>query len=89
VLWRSSGEDLHHVWTLGGNENDIIQIEALPRYPARSFGFIGYWWLKSEQLPATGAGIDLTLAAAKAAGIDGKGLGELALPRNPESLMKR
>ncbi|WP_291714357.1 hypothetical protein [Bradyrhizobium sp.] len=66
VFWRGSpdsglghvgfyrGEDGGHVWTLGGNENDMVQIEALPKQSS-SFGLIGYWWPKSEPLPTTGA----------------------------------
>lgn len=65
VFWRDSkdsglghvgfyrGEDDAHVWTLGGNENDMVQIEALPKSSA-SFGLIGYWWPKSVPLPAIG-----------------------------------
>jgi uncharacterized protein (TIGR02594 family) len=37
------GEDDSHVWTLGGNENDMVQIEALPK-SSPTFGLIGYWW---------------------------------------------
>jgi uncharacterized protein (TIGR02594 family) len=47
------GEDPNHVWTLGGNENDMVQIEALAKSSA-TFGLIGYWWPKSVPLP-TGA----------------------------------
>lgn len=65
VYWRISqgsgqghvgfywGEDAGHVWTLGGNENDMVQIEALPKSSA-SFGLIGYWWPKSVPLPKSG-----------------------------------
>ncbi len=65
VYWRISqssgqghvgfyrGEDASRVWTLGGNENDMVQIEALPKTSA-SFGLIGYWWPKSVALPAIG-----------------------------------
>jgi uncharacterized protein (TIGR02594 family) len=63
VFWRISkasgqghvgfyrGEDSTRVWTLGGNENDMVQIEALPKDGA-TFGLIGYWWPKSGPLPA-------------------------------------
>jgi uncharacterized protein (TIGR02594 family) len=47
------GEDATHVWVLGGNENDMVQIEALPKSSA-TFGLIGYWWPKSVPLPVTG-----------------------------------
>lgn len=65
VFWRGSpdsglghvgfyrGEDATRIWTLGGNENDMVQIEALPK-SAVSFGLIGYWWPKSVPLPAIG-----------------------------------
>jgi uncharacterized protein (TIGR02594 family) len=65
VYWRISkasgqghvgfywGEDATHVWTLGGNENDMVQIEALPKDSA-SFGLIGYWWPKGVALPKSG-----------------------------------
>jgi uncharacterized protein (TIGR02594 family) len=48
------GEDASSVWTLGGNENDMVQIEALPK-SSSSFGLIGYWWPKAVPLPVTGA----------------------------------
>jgi uncharacterized protein (TIGR02594 family) len=63
VYWRGSqasglghvgfyrGEDANSVWTLGGNENDMVQIEALPK-SSSSFGLIGYWWPKAAPLPA-------------------------------------
>jgi uncharacterized protein (TIGR02594 family) len=63
VFWRGSkdsglghvgfyrGEDANHVWTLGGNENDMVQIEALAK-DSPTFGLIGYWWPKSVPLPA-------------------------------------
>jgi uncharacterized protein (TIGR02594 family) len=66
VFWRGAadsglghvgfyrGEDADRVWTLGGNENDMVQIEALPK-SSGSFGLIGYWWPKGVPLPATGA----------------------------------
>lgn len=66
VFWRGAqdsglghvgfyrGEDSGHVWTLGGNENDMVQIEALPKSSA-SFGLIGYWWPKAVPLPTGGA----------------------------------
>ncbi len=65
VFWRISqssgqghvgfyrGEDASRVWTLGGNESDMVQIEALPKESA-SCGLIGYWWPKSVPLPAIG-----------------------------------
>ena len=66
VFWRGApnsglghvgfyrGEDAGNVWTLGGNENDMVQIEALPK-SSSSFGLVGYWWPKAVPLPATGA----------------------------------
>lgn len=65
VFWRISpssgqghvgfyrGEDANSVWTLGGNENDMVQIEALPK-SSPTFGLIGYWWPKSVPLPVSG-----------------------------------
>lgn len=65
VFWRISissgqghvgfyrGEDANRVWTLGGNENDMVQIEALPKDSA-TFGLIGYFWPKSVPLPTGG-----------------------------------
>jgi uncharacterized protein (TIGR02594 family) len=65
VFWRISkasgqghvgfyrGEDSTRVWTLGGNENDMVQIEALPKDSA-TFGLIGYWWPKGVPLPTSG-----------------------------------
>lgn len=47
------GEDADHVWTLGGNENDMVQIEALPK-SSPTFGLIGYWWPKSVPMPVIG-----------------------------------
>ena len=66
VYWRGSqssglghvgfyrGEDATRVWTLGGNENDMVEIAALAKDSA-SFGLIGYWWPKSVPLPQIGA----------------------------------
>lgn len=65
VFWRISqssgqghvgfyrGEDASSVWTLGGNENDMVQIEALPK-SSSTFGLIGYWWPKGVPLPTGG-----------------------------------
>src|SRR5258707_530112 len=65
VFWRGSptsglghvgfywGEDATKVWVLGGNENDMVQVEALPKSSA-TFGLIGYWWPKSVPLPTIG-----------------------------------
>lgn len=65
VFWRGTqssglghvgfyrGEDTTSIWTLGGNENDMVQIEPLPK-TSNSFGIIGYWWPKSVALPTTG-----------------------------------
>jgi hypothetical protein len=46
-------EDANSVWTLGGNESDMVQLEALLKSSA-SFGLIGYWWPKSVPLPTGG-----------------------------------
>jgi uncharacterized protein (TIGR02594 family) len=53
------GEDATRVWTLGGNESDMVQIEAMPK-SSESFGLVGYWWPKSEPLPQIGV---VTVAA--------------------------
>jgi uncharacterized protein (TIGR02594 family) len=47
------GEDANHVWTLGGNENDMVQIEALPK-SSGDFALVGYWWPKSLPQPKIG-----------------------------------
>lgn len=64
VFWRGTptsglghvafyrGEDTNRIWALGGNENDMVQIEALQK-SAGTFGLIGYWWPKSVPLPPT------------------------------------
>lgn len=66
VYWRGSqvsglghvgfyrGEDATRVWTLGGNENDMVEIAALPKNSS-SFGLIGYYWPASLPLPQIGA----------------------------------
>lgn len=55
VFWRGSksgdsghvgfwvGEDATRVQTLGGNENDSVMIEAIPK-AGSSMGLLGYWW---------------------------------------------
>lgn len=65
VFWRGSpnsglghvgfyrGEDANNVWILGGNEDDMVQIEALAK-SSSSFGLIGYWWPKTAPLPTSG-----------------------------------
>jgi uncharacterized protein (TIGR02594 family) len=65
VFWRGSqgsglghvgfyrGEDAAHVWVLGGNESDMVQIEPLPKASA-AFGLEGYWWPKSVPVPSGG-----------------------------------
>jgi uncharacterized protein (TIGR02594 family) len=65
VFWRGAKDSgLGHVGfyvsdnattvrTLGGNENDAVRIEDLPKDSA-SFGLIGYWWPKSVPLTGTG-----------------------------------
>lgn len=66
VFWRGTktsglghvgfyrGEDANSIWVLGGNESDMVQIEALPKSSA-TFGLVGYWWPKTVPLPTTGA----------------------------------
>lgn len=44
------GEHDGYVWVLGGNEGDMVQIEALPK-TSKSMGLIGYWWPASSHLP--------------------------------------
>lgn len=63
VYWRNTkvsglghvgfycGERGGYVWTLGGNEGDMVQIEAMAKDASR-FGLLGYWWPKSAPLPA-------------------------------------
>ncbi len=65
VFWRGSpssglghvgfyrGENANRVWTLGGNEHDMVQIEALPKSTS-GFGLVGYWWPKAVPLPSGG-----------------------------------
>lgn len=62
VFWRLSrssglghvgfycGEQSNFVWTLGGNEGDMVQIEMLAK-AAGSFGLEGYYWPKAVTLP--------------------------------------
>jgi uncharacterized protein (TIGR02594 family) len=62
VFWRESkaswlghvgfyrGELDGHVWVLGGNEGDMVQIEALPLEGA-TMGLRGYWWPVGVPLP--------------------------------------
>lgn len=62
VFWRGSrtsglghvgfyrGEDTSRVWVLGGNESDMVQIEALAK-DSPSFGLIGYWWPATRAKP--------------------------------------
>lgn len=83
VYWRISkssgqghvgfyrGENATSVWTLGGNENDMVQIEALPK-DSSSFGLIGYWWPKSAPLP-TGGVISMPAGAAVSVKVDPTG----------------
>lgn len=66
VFWRGTrdsglghvgfyrGEDASRVWTLGGNESDMVEIAALPK-DSSSFGLIGYWWPAGVAKPTTGA----------------------------------
>lgn len=55
VFWRGSpdsglghvgfyvGEDATHVKVLGGNENDEVEIEPIPK-AGSTMGLLGYWW---------------------------------------------
>lgn len=63
VFWRTSkasglghvgfycGERGSFVWTLGGNEADMVQIEFLAK-SASVFGFEGYYWPKGIAAPS-------------------------------------
>jgi uncharacterized protein (TIGR02594 family) len=42
-----------HIFTLGGNESDMVKEEWLPK-AASSFGLEGYWWPKAVELPKIG-----------------------------------
>lgn len=65
VYWRLSkesglghvgfyvGERSGYVWTLGGNEGDMVQIEPFSK-TGSTFGLVGYYWPKSWPLPTTG-----------------------------------
>ena len=65
VFWRSprsqgvghvgfyQKENDTHVFTLGGNEGDMVKEEWLPK-AASSFGLEGYYWPKAVDLPKTG-----------------------------------
>lgn len=62
VFWRGSksgdsghvgfwvGEDATRVQTLGGNENDSVMIEAIPKNGS-SMGLLGYWWPAQASTP--------------------------------------
>lgn len=47
------GENYNHVWTLGGNEGDEVQIEPLAK-AGPTFGLVGYWWPRSTPTPKLG-----------------------------------
>lgn len=63
VFWRTSkssglghvgfycGERDDFVWTLGGNEGDMVQIEFMTK-AAGNFGLEGYYWPKPVAAPA-------------------------------------
>jgi|ERR1039458_1700702 uncharacterized protein (TIGR02594 family) len=65
VFWRSpraqgvghvgfyQKETSTHIFTLGGNEGDMVKEEWLPK-AASSFGLEGYYWPKAVDLPKTG-----------------------------------
>lgn len=71
VFWRGSGpnsgighvgfyvgERGDNVWVLGGNEGDMVQIEAFPKSAAR-FGLVGYYYPVSLQIPIDAAPVIL------------------------------
>jgi uncharacterized protein (TIGR02594 family) len=45
------GETANYIYTLGGNESDMVEIEPLPKATS-SFGLVGYYWPKSVTVPA-------------------------------------
>lgn len=47
------GELAGNVWVLGGNEGDMVQIEAFPKL-RRAWGLWGYWWPKAVAMPTVG-----------------------------------
>ena len=53
-------ENSTHIFTLGGNESDMVKEEWLPK-AASSFGLEGYYWPKAVDLPKTGP---ITVSAA-------------------------
>jgi len=44
------GERENFIWTLGGNEGDMVQIEFMAK-AAGTFGLEGYYWPKSFAVP--------------------------------------
>jgi uncharacterized protein (TIGR02594 family) len=62
VYWRVSpqsglghvgfycGQRENFIWTLGGNEGDMVQIEMMAK-SASNFGLIGYWWPRTAAPP--------------------------------------
>jgi len=53
-------ENSSHIFTLGGNESDMVKEEWLPKM-ASSFGLEGCYWPKAVDLPKTGP---ITISAA-------------------------
>lgn len=53
-------ENLTHIFTLGGNESDMVKEEWLPK-AASSFGLEGFYWPKALALPKIGP---ITVSAA-------------------------
>lgn len=47
------GETEDYIYTLGGNESDMVRVEPL-RKNGNHFGLSGYYWPKSVPLPVTG-----------------------------------
>jgi uncharacterized protein (TIGR02594 family) len=47
-------ENSTHIWTLGGNENDMVQIEPIIKHGSSS-GLLGFYWPVGVTLPIQGA----------------------------------
>lgn len=62
-----AGEKNGRIYTLGGNESDMVQVEPLVKDSPR-FGLSGYWWPKSVPLPSIGALAPVLPAGGKASG---------------------
>ena len=49
-FYRGESADGKYLYILGGNEGDMVQIEALPK-DGHSMGLIGYWWPAGTPMP--------------------------------------